>query len=331
MKHSTDFPVQKNKVYGITGALLFLCALFFCSLFVGKYPLSIELLKAKDPMQWSVFWNLRFSRVLVGCIGGIALGISGFVYQMIFKNPLASPDIVGVSSGASAGAAVGILFFSGVYSVIVCSFFGAVAAVLLALVFASIDRSGNKTSVVLAGIAIHALAQMILMLLKRMADPEKELASIEYWIMGGLNGIPAGIILVNIPICVLCLVFLVLLHRQTLLLSMDETEARMLGVRVESMRMRLLMLATLCVACIVSMTGIISFVGLLAPHCARKITGNNQVETMFYAGVLGGVFLLIADIFARSIAQTELPVSIFTSMLGVPFLILLIMKGRDQA
>lgn len=330
MKHFMDFRTKKNKIFVISGALV-LCALFFVSLFVGKYPLSIDLLMQKDPLQLSVFWNLRFSRVLVGCIGGIAIGIAGFVYQMVFKNPLASPDILGVSSGASAGAAIGILFFGGVYSIITCSFLGAIVAVVLALTFASVDRSGNKTTVVLAGLAVHALAQMVLMLLKRMADPEKELASIEYWIMGGLNGIRYEIMWVNISVCVICIIIIVLLHRQAILLSMDEIEAQMLGVKVAKTRMGLLFITTLAVACIVSMTGVISFVGLLAPHCARKLTRNNQVGTMFLSGLLGGVILLVADMLARSVMQTELPVSIFTSMLGVPFLILLILRGRETS
>lgn len=329
MRHSMVFPIQKNKIYTVIGVLL-LCTLFLIGLFIGKYPLSLELLKANDPLQWKVFWNLRFSRVLVGCIGGIAIGIAGFVYQMVFKNPLAAPDILGVSSGASAGAAMGILFFSSTYSIIFCSFTGAVIAVLLALLFAAIDRSGNKMTVVLAGIAVHALAQMILMLLKRIADPEKELASIEYWIMGGLNGIHVEILWINIPVCVFCLIFMLLLHRQSLLLSMDETETKMLGVKVARMRMILLLTATLAVASIVSMTGIISFVGLLAPHCARRLTKNNQIETMVLSGLLGGIFLILADILARSVAQTEIPVSIFTSMLGVPFLIFLVVRGRNS-
>lgn len=330
MRHSTDSLITKRKLYNILGALV-LCALFFVSLTVGKYPLSLAKLRAGDALQWSVFLNLRLSRVLVGCIGGMAIGMAGFIYQMIFRNPLASPDILGVSSGASAGAAMGILFFTGVYSIILSSFVGAVAAVLLALLFASADRSGNKTTVVLAGIAVHALAQMVLMLLKRMADPEKELASIEYWIMGGLNGIRTEILWVNLPICLICMILLLLLHRQALFLSMDELEAKMLGLKVPQMRLILLSVATLSVASIVSMTGIISFVGLLAPHCARKLTQDNERGTLWLSGLIGGILLLMADMLARSIAQSELPVSIFTSMLGVPFLILLIWRGREVA
>lgn len=330
MKDSMIFHTQKNRILIIIGALV-LCALFCVSLFVGKYPLSLEALMYKDPMQWKIFWELRFNRVFLGLIGGLALGITGFVFQMTFRNPLASPDIVGVSSGASAGAALGILFLGGTYAIIVCSFLGAVLAVLLALLFAGIDRSGNKMTVVLAGIAVHAFAQMVLMLLKRIADPEKELASIEYWIMGGLNGIKTKALWVNIPICLICLMLLVVMHRQLILLSMDEIEASMLGLKVARARLVLLFLATLSVACIVSLTGIISFVGLIAPHFARKLTGDNQIPTMLLSGMLGGVFLIFADMLARSITQTELPVSIFTSMLGVPFLILLIIRGRVQS
>lgn len=330
MKHSTDLHIRDNRISIILGALV-LCALFGVSLFIGKYPLSIKLLMEHDPMQWKIFWNLRFSRVFIGCIGGIALGVTGFIFQMVFRNALASPDILGVSSGASAGAAMGILFFSGTYAIIACSFVGAILAVVCALLFASIDRSGNKMTVVLAGIAVHAIAQMVLMLLKGMADPEKELASIEYWIMGGLNGISPKMLWTNIPICIICLVLLMLMHRQSILLSMDEIETRMLGVKVARVRLVLLLLATLSVASIVSITGIISFVGLLAPHFARKITKNNQISTMILSGIIGGVFLLIADILARSVAQSELPVSIFTSMFGVPFLILLIIRGRVRS
>lgn len=330
MRHSMDFRTQKNKIMICSGAL-FLCALFCVSLFVGKYPLSLHALQNHDVMQWQVFWNLRFSRVFLGWIGGIAIGITGFVFQMTFRNPLASPDILGVSAGASAGAAMGILFFSGTYSVITCSFAGALLAVLLALLFALVDRSGNKVTVVLAGIAVHAVAQMVLMLLKRTADPEKELASIEYWIMGGLNGISAKVLWINIPICVICLILLILLHRQVIVMSMDETEAQMLGLKVTRMRVVLLLLATLSVASIISITGVISFVGLLAPHCARKLTKNNRVETMILSGIMGGIFLIIADMLARSVAQSELPVSIFTSMFGVPFLIMLIIRGRVQS
>lgn len=307
-----------------------LITLVFLSLFIGKYPLSMEKLLAGEELQWKVFWNLRFSRTIVGAIGGFALAIAGFVYQTLFRNPLASPDIIGVSSGASAGAAFGILFCSGAISITMCSFGGALLAVVLALLFTSLERSDRKSTVVLAGIAVHSIAQTILMLLKAIADPEKQLSSIEYWIMGSLNGINSYIIKGNLLLCILCIILLFLLYRQTLLLSQEEGEARMLGVNVSRMRFLVLILSTLMVSAIVSLTGLISFVGLLAPHIARRLLGKHSMKTMLLGGILGGNILLLADILARSIAGTELPVSIFTSCFGAPFLILLVIRGKRE-
>ena len=303
-------------------------ALAAVSLFVGKYPLSLEQLLAGDARQWQVFLTLRCSRTVVGVIGGFALGIAGFVYQTVFRNPLASPDIIGVSSGASAGAAAGILFLSGAAAVTLSAFAGALLAVVLALALSSLDKSGKKGTIVLAGIAVHSLAQTALMCLKMTADPERELASIEYWIMGSLNGISLYSIGGNLLLCTICMAVLFLLHRQVILLSADEEEAQMLGVQVFRLRLTVLLMATLVVSCVVSLTGLISFVGLLAPHGARLLTKHNRMGTMLLSGLLGGALLCGADILARSAAATELPVSIFTSLLGAPFLIFLIAKGR---
>ena len=307
-----------------------LIALGCVSLFVGKYPLSLEKLLSGDDTQLRVFLTLRVSRTVVGIIGGIALGIAGFVYQTVFRNPLASPDIIGVSSGASAGAAAGILFLSGATAVTICAFAGALLAVILSLALSGLDRSGKNSTIVLAGIAVHAMAQTVLMALKLTADPEKELASIEYWIMGSLNGISAYSIGGNLILCTICILCLLILHRQVILLSAEEGEARMLGVNVTALRGIVLVVATLAVASVVSLTGLISFVGLLAPHGARLLTKNNRLGTMVLSGLMGGLLLCGADILARSVAATELPVSIFTSLLGAPFLICLIVRGRRQ-
>lgn len=305
-------------------------ALAVAGLFVGKYPLSMQQLLAGDAMQWRVFLTLRCSRTLVGVIGGFALGVSWFVYQTVFGNPLASPDIIGVSSGASAGAAAGILFLSGAAAVTASAFAGALLAVVLALALSTLNRSGKSSTIVLAGIAVHSLAQTVLMCLKLTADPERELASIEYWMMGSLNGVSVHSIGGNLILCVLCMGVLFLLHRQIILLSAEEGEARMLGVRVAQLRLLVLMVATLSVSSVVSLTGLISFVGLLAPHGARLLTGQNRMGTMLLGGLLGGILLCGADILARSVASTELPVSIFTSVLGAPFLIFLIVQGRQR-
>lgn len=303
-------------------------ALAVAGLFVGKYPLSIEKLLAGNEMQWRVFLTLRLSRTVVGVIGGFALGVAGFVYQTVFRNPLASPDIIGVSSGASAGAAAGILFLSGSVAVTASAFAGALLAVVFALALSALDRSGRNSTIVLAGIAVHSLAQTALMCLKLTADPERELASIEYWIMGSLNGISLYSIGGNLLLGLVCMAVLFLLHRQIILLSAEESEARMLGVSVGKLRLMVLLISTLAVSAVISLTGLISFIGLLAPHGARLLTKHNRPGTMLLSGLLGGILLCGADILARSAAATELPVSIFTSLLGAPFLIHLIVRRR---
>lgn len=309
---------------------LLLLALAAVSLAVGKYPLSLQKLLAGDALQRRVFLTLRLSRTAAGVVGGFALGAAGFVYQTVFRNPLASPDIIGVSSGASAGAAAGILFLSGTAAVTASAFAGALLAVVFALALSSLDRSGRNSTIVLAGIAVHALAQTALMALKLTADPESELASIEYWIMGSLSGVNLHALAGNMALCAACLVPLFLLHRQIVLLSAEEGEARMLGVSVGRLRLAVLLLATLAVSSVVSLTGLISFVGLIAPHIARRLTHNNRAGTMALSGLTGGVLLCGADILARSVAATELPISIFTSLLGAPFLVYLIVRGRRR-
>ena len=182
----------------------------------------------------------------------------------------------------------------------------------------------------LSGIAVHSLAQTVLMCLKLTADPERELASIEYWIMGSLSGISGHSIGGNLILCVVCIAVLFLLHRQVILLATEEGEARMLGVDVSRLRLIVLLVATLVVSSVVSLTGLISFVGLLAPHGARMLTKDNRTGTMLLSGLLGGILLCGADMLARSVAAAELPVSIFTSLLGVPFLVFLIIRGRRR-
>lgn len=309
---------------GVVGMI----ALAAASLFIGKYPLSMAELMGGNEMHWRVFWSLRVSRSVMGVLGGFALGVAGFVYQTVLRNPLASPDIIGVSSGASAGAAVGILFFSGASAVTLCAFAGAMTALAFTLVLACLDKNDRKSTIVLAGIAVHSLAQTVLMCLKLTADPERELSAIEYWIMGSLNGISRDSIGLAVILCLFCVAVMFLLHRQVILLSAGEGEARMLGVNVGKIRFIVLLFATLAVSCVVSLSGLISFVGLLAPHTARLLTKSNRQSTMLLSGLLGAILLCGADILARSVAASELPVSIFTSILGAPFLIFLIVRGR---
>jgi len=300
---------------------------FVISLFIGQYPLEIRNLLSGDRQSWRVFMTLRLPRTCMAVMGGFGLGAAGMVYQTVFRNPLASPDIIGVASGASAGAAFAILFLpASAFFVTLSAFAGSVIAVVTALVLASAASGNDKTSMVLSGIAVHALAQTALMALKITADPEKQLASIEYWIMGSLNAITIKKLPSVAVVLSVSLVAVFILYRQVLLLSADEEEAALLGVSVGKMRAAVLLLATLMVSSVISVTGLISFVGLLAPHSARLITRDNRMPTFVCSGIIGACILTAADMFARGVFSGELPLSIFTSLLGAPFLLYLLMR-----
>ena len=208
------------------------------------------------------------------------------------------------------------------------AFAGALSAVFLAFALTSLTGQKNLATMVLSGIAVNALAQSVLMMLKFTADPEKELASIEYWIMGSLGSITASKIPVPLIVSASGIFLLFFFCQKMLLLSLSDDEARTLGVPVTLLRLFLLSLATLVVAATVSVTGLISFIGLLAPHTARLLLKTNGRTTLFLSGLLGSALLLTADLIARSTA-TELPVSILTSVLGAPFLLwILFREGR---
>lgn len=311
--------------------VLLLIVVLVWSVITGQYPLTLKSLLSGDTMSIMVFKRLRLPRALMGVIGGFGLSISGYIYQLIFKNPLASPDIVGVSSGASAGAALAIVAVSASVPVIsISAFIGAVTALIITLLTAYLVPGRNSYTIVLAGIAIHSVAQTILMFLKLAADPEKQLASIEYWIMGSLNGISRDSLAIPFLTTLAGFIIMAMLYRQVLILSTSEEEAVSLGVNVTILRFIILMLATLVVSSIICVTGLISFIGLIAPHIARLLTKRNDIFTYITSGFTGAILLTLADIMARSVSTSELPVSIFTSLLGAPLLIILLIRANKK-
>ena len=322
----------RNKIILLSAIqVLLLLAVLVWSVITGQYPLTLKSLLSGDTMSIMVFKRLRLPRALMGVIGGFGLSISGYIYQLIFKNPLASPDIVGVSSGASAGAALAIVAVSAsVPFISISAFIGAVTALIITLLTAYLVPGRNSYTIVLAGIAIHSVAQTILMFLKLAADPEKQLASIEYWIMGSLNGISRDSLAIPFLTTLAGFIIMAMLYRQVLILSSSEEEAVSLGVNVTILRFIILMLATLVVSSIICVTGLISFIGLIAPHIARLLTKRNDIFTYITSGFTGAILLTLADILARSVSSSELPVSIFTSLLGAPLLIILLIRANKK-
>lgn len=307
------------------------------SLCIGRYPIQPEeiwaILRGAPVAETArgVFWTLRLPRTLMALLAGAGLSLSGYVYQAMFKNILASPDLIGVASGANAGVAVAIVLVSGsAFWVPVFAFLGGLAAVLLAVALAGLSRRRSLASVVLAGIVIGSLGESIVMALKLFADPESQLAPLEFWAMGSLSSMTAAKLVTVLPGFFLGLVVLFLLRYPIHLLGLSDEEARALGVRVNLVRTVVILAATVMVASVVSVTGLISFIGLIAPHIARLLTRRGGTQTAVIASLLGALLLLAADCVARSAASSEIPLSILTSLIGAPFLMVLMLKRRSS-
>ncbi len=307
------------------------------SLCIGRYPIQLEeiwaILQGAPVSETArgVFWTLRLPRTLMALLAGAGLSLSGYVYQAMFKNILASPDLIGVASGANAGVAVAIVLASGsAFLVPVFAFLGGMVAVLLAVSLAGISRRRSLASVVLAGIVIGSLGESIVMALKLFADPESQLAPLEFWAMGSLSSMTAAKLTTVLPGFFLGLVVLFLLRYPIHLLGLSDEEARALGVRVNLVRTVVILAATVMVASVVSVTGLISFIGLIAPHIARLLTRRGGTQTAVIASLLGALLLMVADCVARSVASSEIPLSILTSLIGAPFLMVLMLKRRSS-
>lgn len=321
--------------YALVGAILIVAML--CSFCVGKYPVSLREIgqilggKAVEDMTRRVFFTLRVPRTCMAVLSGAGLGLAGAVYQIIFKNPLASPDIIGISSGANLGAAVAIVTIGGsMVSVAGGAFLGGLVAVLMVILLVRATRSTSTSTYVLAGIIIAAVAKAFIMLLKYYADSESQLAAIEYWTMGSLAAVTASKVLAILPFWIIGFVGLLLLRRQVELLALNEEECRALGVRLRPVRLTVLALSTLLVASVICVTGLISFIGLIAPHIATFMIKQRNTKAMVLSSMVGGAILLISDILARTLYAAEVPISILTTIIGVPVLVWFMCARKER-
>jgi iron complex transport system permease protein len=283
---------------------------------------------APDVVQ-TVVLRIRGPRVLAAILVGAALAAAGAAYQGLFRNPLVSPDILGVSSGAALGAVVGIFLSLPVLAIQGLSFVGGLAAVATVYAIGSMTRSHDPLLVlVLAGIVIGTLLGSCIALLKYFADPYNQLPAITFWLLGSLAATtPADALSVLSPI-LLGLIPLVLLRWRMNLLSLDDEEARALGVNTGRLRAVVIAAATLITAASVSITGIIGWVGLLIPHFARLLVGPDFGRLLPCAMLLGAGYLLGVDTLARSAAAIEIPLGVLTAFIGTPLFLWLLAGMR---
>lgn len=318
-------------------AIVLMLVLGGVSLCIGSFPLSffqivdVLLGRMAGTMEANVFFQLRLPRVLVGILAGAALGVAGSTFQILFHNPLASPDVTGVASGASLGAAIAIVLGAGnAWQIMSGAFlFGilSLAAVLLLVRFSAGEHTG---SYILAGILVSSVSDGGLMILKTVADPENELAAIEFWTMGSLGNVTAGKLGV-VAIVILPLSLLLLFRRQLLILSLGTDNARGVGLDPFFWRTVFLILTAFMVACVVSVIGVVAFIGLIAPHIAFLLTGERGEKSLIVSMFVGSAVIVLSDIAARTVSPgAEIPLSIPTIALAVPILILLMCRRKKE-
>jgi iron complex transport system permease protein len=317
-----------------------LLAVLLLALGVGPYPLRLsDILNAAarlfghvDGAMTSgeiVFMRVRLPRVAAAVLVGAALAGAGTAYQTLFRNPLVSPDILGVSTGAGLGAVLGILLSLPVAGIQGLAFLLGLATVALVYLIAAALRGHDRTLVlVLSGVVIGALAGACISLVKILADPYDQLPAITFWLLGSLAGVKLSDLMLVAPLVLIGLVPLVLLRWRIGVLSLGDDEARALGVDVPRLRLLVIGAATLMTASVVAISGVIGWIGLMIPHIARMLVGPNFARLLPAAMLLGASFMLLVDTLARTMARIETPLGILTAVLGAPFFLWLLARGR---
>lgn len=333
---------MSSRTYRIIHVVLFtaLLALILLCLCVGKYSLTpaecIRIFVGKlfrlqaewNPMDEKMLLGVRLPRVIAAVFVGAGLALSGAVYQGIFKNPLVSPEFLGVSSGACVGAAVGILLSFSAAAIQISAFAGGIGAVALTVLIPRAMRSDSNIMLVLSGIIVSGAMSSVLGFIKYIADPATELAAITYWQLGSFAYVDTDAVLSILPLSLLagCVIFA--MSWWVNILSLGEQEAKTLGANVQLLRGVCIVCSTLLTAGAVCISGTIGWIGLVVPHFGRMIAGVDNRGLLPAAGLIGGIFLLAVDTATRIIGPAEMPISILTGMIGAPVYAWLLYRQR---
>lgn len=280
-----------------------------------------------SPETYAVVWQLRVPRILAGGAVGAGLAASGSAFQGIFKNPLVSSGLLGVSAGAGFGAALSILLCGVTYMTYLFSFGFGIAAVFLSYWVAHIYKTVPTVMLVLGGTIVASIFNALLALLKYVSDTERQLPAIVYWLMGSLSSVGSRDLWALLPIA--CgLVLLLTMGWKINVLSMGDKEARTMGVDIRTCKMLVICGASLATAGAVCLSGIVGWVGLVIPHIGRMMAGNDNRTLLPVSISLGAAFMIVIDMVSRILIESEIPLGILTALIGAPFFIYLLKKTK---
>lgn len=315
--------------------------LFFVSFMLGRYPVApIDVVKtilspifpqlAVSPELNSIVFTIRLPRIIAALLVGAALSIAGASFQGIFKNPLVSPDLLGVSMGAGFGAAVAILANAGNALIQLSAFIFGIISVSITYGISRAYKAGGILLLVLSGTAVSAFFNALISGTKFMADPYDKLPQITYWLMGSLSAVNFDkLSMIIIPLLIGMIVILVLRWHLNLL-AMGDEEAQSLGLDAGKLRLIIIVACTLVTSAAVSISGIIGWVGLVVPHMTRIIVGPDHKILLPASLSLGASFLLLIDNISRTFISIEIPIGILTAIVGVPLFLYLLRRGYSE-
>ena len=304
---------------------------------VGRYPVTLSELfslisgaPVPDNVE-TIVLQVRGPRVLAALLVGAALAAAGTAYQGMFRNPLVSPDILGVSTGAALGAVLAMFLSLGVLLTQLFAFAGGVLAVALVYgVGARLRGHDPLLALILTGVVIGTLLGSAIALIKYVADPYNQLPAITFWLLGSLASTSPQDLRIAAPLALAGLAPMLLLRWRINLLALPDDEARSMGVDTRKLRALVIAAATLMTAAAVAISGIIGWVGLLIPHAARLVVGPDFGRLLPLAMLLGAAFLLAVDTLCRTIAPVEVPPGVLTALIGTPFFLWLFALARHR-
>ena len=342
--HEVQKDTRKRRHYRLLllGMFGILTAIVFFSFWIGYYPLSPSQVMTAFlsrfgyqgellPQAVTIFWNIRLPRILSALFIGASLSVAGSAYQGMFRNPLVSPDILGVSSGASLGAAFAILCGSPDWLIQLAAFLGGIAAVAASYLISRKSMYSHTLILVLTGSMIMSLCNAGVTMIKYIADPNDVLQQITFWLMGSLTKTNMKAFQWSFLPMLAGLCFIFLFRWRINLLTLDEEEAKSLGINIRRYRLLFITASTLLSAAAVCLGGLIGWVGLMIPHLARALVGADYERLIPASALLGAGYLILMDDIARSLLSMELPLGVVTSIMGAPFFIyLIIQRGRHS-
>lgn len=278
----------------------------------------------------TIITEIRLPRILAALLCGLALSIAGTCFQSMFRNPLVSPDLLGVLAGAAFGASIGMLFCNSFVGAQVGAFIFGGLAVALAVILAGFFPGNRLVMLIMGGVISTSLFTSLLSVIKYIADSQNKLPAIVYWLMGGFSSVSYDTLKICGPIVLVCSAVLLLMSGYLNILSMGDDEAKSLGVNVSVVRGVIITLTTLACASTVALGGMIGWVGLMIPHIARMITGPDNRQSLPVSALIGAIYLILVDDLCRCGFGSEVPIGIITSLLGVPFFVFVTWKTGNK-